>query len=111
MSFIDVVVEARGLGCSKYFEEYARTAAKGGDSGSGRLYIAAKDAALARDLARHASLDLPILASTADAFAAAMEAGWAEAELTAVSRIIERRSRGSENGEGSRGGPFPTPGR
>ena len=101
MSFIDVVVEARGLGCSKYFEEYARTAAQGSDSGSGRLYIGAKDAALARDLARHASLDLPILAATADAFAAAMEAGWAQAEFTAVSRIIERRSK---NSEGSRGG-------
>ena len=92
MTFIDVVVEARGIGCSKYFEDYARLAAEGRDSGSGRLYIGAKDAALARDLARQASLGLPILEAAADAFAAAMEAGWAEEEFTAVSRIIERRA-------------------
>ena len=92
MTFIDVVVEAGGLGCSKYVEDYARPAAQDSDSGSGRLYIAAKDAALARDLARRASLGLPILEASADAFAAAMEAGWAEEEFTAVSRIIERRA-------------------
>ena len=92
MTFIDVVVEAGGIGCSKYFEDYARPAAEGSDSGSGRLYIGAKDAALARDLARQASLGLPILEAAADAFSAAMEAGWAEEEFTAVSRIIERRA-------------------
>ena len=92
MTFIDVVVEAGGIGCSKYFEDYARPAAEGSDSGSGRLYIGAKDAALARDLARQASLGLPILEASADAFSAAMEAGWAEEEFTAVSRIIERRA-------------------
>ena len=93
MTFIDVVVEARGIGLSKYFEDYARHAAQGSDSGSGRLYIGAKDAALARDLAREASLGLPILEAAADAFAAAMEAGLAEEEVTAVSRIIESRAR------------------
>ena len=92
MTFIDVVVEAGGIGCSKYFEDYARPAAEGSDSGSGRLYIGAKDAALARDLARQALLGLPILEAAADAFSAAMEAGWAEEEFTAVSRIIERRA-------------------
>ena len=94
MTFIDIVVEARGIGLSKYFEDYARHAAEGSDSGSGRLYIGAKDAALARDLARGASLGLPIVEAAADAFAAAMEAGLAEEEFTAVSRIIERRARG-----------------
>ena len=93
-TFIDVVVEARGIGLSKYFEDYARHAAEGSDSGSGRLYIGAKDAALARDLARQASLGLPIVEAAADAFAAAMEAGLAEEEVTAVSRIIESRARG-----------------
>ena len=93
MTFIDVVVEARGIGLSKYFEDYARHAAEDNDSGSGRLYIGAKDAALARDLARQASLSLPILEASADAYAAAMEAGWAEEEFTAVSRIIARRAR------------------
>ena len=93
MTFIDVVVEARGIGLSKYFQDYARHAAEGSDSGSGRLHIGAKDAALARDLARKASLGLPILEAAADAFAAAMEAGWAEEEFTAVSRIIERRGK------------------
>ena len=92
MTFIDVVVEARGIGCSKYFEDYARPAAEGVDSGSGRLYIAAKDAALARDLARRASLGLPILEAAADAFAAAMESGWGEEEFTAVTRVMERRA-------------------
>ncbi len=94
MTFIDIVVEARGIGLSKYFEDYARHAAQGSDSGSGRLYIGAKDAALASGLARQASLGLPILEAAADAFAAAMEAGWAEEEFTAVSRIIERRAGG-----------------
>ena len=102
MTFIDVVIEARGLGCSKFVEDYARHAAAGSDSGSGRLYIAAKDAALARDLARQASIDLPILEASADAFAAAMEAGLAEEEFTAVSRIIAKRARdgGPRRGEG-----------
>ena len=95
MAFIDVVVEARGIGLSRYFEDYARHAAQGSDSGSGRLYIGAKDAALARDLARRTSLGLPILEAAADAFAAAMEAGLAEEEVTAVSRIIESRARGA----------------
>ena len=104
MTFIDIVVEAGGIGCSKYFEDYARTAATGGDSGSGRLYIGAKDAALARDLARQASLDLPTLEAAADAFAAALEAGWAEEEFTAVTRIIERRSKSRPDGNGKRGG-------
>ena len=93
MTFIDVVVEARGIGLSTYFEDFARNAARGSDSGSGRLYIGAKDAALARDLAREASLSLPILESSADAYAAAMEAGWAEEEFTAVTRIIARRAK------------------
>lgn len=93
MTFIDVVIEARGIGLSRYFEDYARHAAQGRDSGSGRLHIGAKDAALARDLARQASLDLPILEASADAFAAAMEAGWGEEEFTAVSRIIESRAK------------------
>ena len=95
MTFIDVVVEARGIGLSRYFEDYARHAAQGSDSGSGRLYIGAKDAALARDLAQQVSLGLPILEAAADAFAAAMEAGLAEEEVTAVSRIIENRARGA----------------
>ena len=98
MRFIDVVVEARGIGCSKYFEDYAKPAAEGTDSGSGRLYIAAKDAALARDLAREACLALPILEAAADAFAAAMEAGWGEEEFTAVSRLIETRAGEGECG-------------
>lgn len=97
-AFIDVVVEARGLGCSRYFEVYARPAARGSDSGGGRLYVGAKDAALARDLARRASLELPVLEAAADAFAAAMEAGLAEEEFTAVSRIIERRARTGRSG-------------
>ena len=92
-TFIDVVIEARGIGLSKYFADYARHAAQGSDSGSGRLYIGAKDAALASDLARQASLHLPILEAAADAFAAAMAAGLAEEEFTAVSRIIERRAK------------------
>ena len=103
-TFIDIVIEAGGTGRSKYFEDYAHTAAKGGDSGSGRLYIGAKDAALARDLARQASLDLPILEAAADVFAAALEAGWGEEEFTAVSRVIERRANRSPNREGGRGG-------
>ena len=108
MTFIDLVVEARGIGFSKYFEEYARHAAQESDSGSGRLYIGAKDAALARDLAREASLGLPILEAAADAFAAAMEAGLAEEEFTAVSRIIERRAK--EAGLGPRRAEFGQPG-
>ena len=99
-AFVDVVIEARGLGCSQYFEAYARTAAEGRDSGGGRLYIGAKDAALARDLARQASLELPVLEAAAAAFAAAMEAGMADEEFTAVSRVIERRAVTGRAGSG-----------
>ena len=99
-AFVDVVIEARGLGCSQYVEAYARTAAQGRDSGGGRLYIGAKDAALARDLAREASLDLPVLEAAADVFAAAMKAGLADEEFTAVSRVIERRAITGRTGSG-----------
>ena len=101
-AFIDVVIEARGLGYSQYFEAYARSAAQGNDSGGGRLYIGAKDSALARDIAREASLELPVLEATANAFAVAMEAGLAEEEFTAVSRVIERRKTRDRSGLGEK---------
>ena len=100
--FIDVVIEAGGLGCSKYFEAYALPAAQGTDSGGGRLHIGAKDAALARDLARQMSLDLPILEAAADAFAAAMDAGWAGGGVHR--RITNHRATGAGRWSSVQGG-------
>ena len=72
----------------------------GGDSGSGRLYIGAKDAAQARDLARRASLELPVLEAAETAGAVP---GWSDGNLAhicadrlhgrSMSRIDERPSR------------------
>lgn len=94
MAFVDVVKEAgksRGIGYSMFFDLHARDIAMGQEQGAGRLYIAAKDAHLARDFARALGYQAPMLAEADRMFAAAVDAGLADREFTAVARMIEAR--------------------
>lgn len=91
-AFIEVVKNGRGIGASRYFELYAAGVAAARDDGWGRLYIAAKDTdALTRETAA-AGLDLPFFAATDAEYRKAVEAGLADAEFTAVSRMLEMRN-------------------
>ncbi|MFN0162848.1 MAG: NAD(P)-dependent oxidoreductase [Burkholderiales bacterium] len=91
-AFIEVVKEGRGIGASRYFELYAAGVAAARDDGWGRLYIAAKDTdALTRETTA-AGLDLPFFAATDAEYHKAVEAGLADAEFTAVSRMLEARN-------------------
>lgn len=90
-TFVEVVQEARALSWSVYIDRYAKAAATGTDSGGGRLAIGAKDSAMLLELARAHKLEAPILRETARVFEAALGAGLAKEEFTAVSRVIEQR--------------------
>lgn len=94
-AFIDVVKHGGGIGWSKYFDLHASGVAAARDEGWGRLYIAAKDTeALSLETAA-AGLDLPLFEAAANDYRAAVAAGLADAEFTAVSRILEERNRKS----------------
>ena len=94
-AFIDVVKNGGGIGWSKYFDLHASGVAAGRDEGWGRLYIGAKDTeALSHETAA-AGLDLPLFEAAANDYRAAMAAGLADAEFTAVSRVLEERNRKS----------------
>ncbi|MBL8382939.1 MAG: NAD(P)-dependent oxidoreductase [Burkholderiales bacterium] len=91
-AFIEVVKQGGGIGWSKYFDLHAAGVAAARDEGWGRLYIAAKDTdALSRETAA-AGLDLPIFAATDAEYRKAVDAGLAEAEFTAVARMLEVRN-------------------
>ena len=92
-TFIDLVGQARGLGLSVFFERYATALATGEKTNAGLLPISAKDTALARGLAHEVGLPAPILEETAAVFQEAMENGWADEELTVVSRIARQRGK------------------
>lgn len=70
---------------------HAEDIARGQEQGAGRLYIAAKDAHLAHDLAISVGFDAPLLAEADRAFAAGMAAGLGDREYTAVMKIVEQR--------------------
>ena len=90
-SFISLVMEARALGLSMFFERYAEALVTGEKTNAGLLPVSAKDAKLARDLAHHVGLPAPILEETAAVFQEAMDKGWADEELTIMSRIARGR--------------------
>lgn len=91
-AFIDVVKQGGGIGWSKYFDLHAADVAAARDGGWARLYIAAKDTeALARETAA-AGLDLPLFEAAASDYREAVAAGLANAEYTAVSRVLEERN-------------------
>jgi 3-hydroxyisobutyrate dehydrogenase-like beta-hydroxyacid dehydrogenase len=59
----------------------------------GQFYIGAKDAGLAAALARAQGLDLPLFAASESAWREGMAAGLASADVSAVARVIETRTK------------------
>jgi 3-hydroxyisobutyrate dehydrogenase-like beta-hydroxyacid dehydrogenase len=93
-AFVDVVEEAgrsRGIGWSMFFHLHARDIASGRERNAARLHIAAKDAHLAHEFAQALGYDAPLIDEADRAFAAAMAAGFARHEFTAVARVVARR--------------------
>jgi 3-hydroxyisobutyrate dehydrogenase-like beta-hydroxyacid dehydrogenase len=90
-AFIAVVRECDGIGNSAYFGRFAGHVAGGKDGGGGRLAIAAKDIALAGQMAASLGVELPLLSETARAYGEAKAAGLSGHEDTEVARVIERR--------------------
>jgi 3-hydroxyisobutyrate dehydrogenase/2-hydroxy-3-oxopropionate reductase len=95
LTFIEIVREAaksRGVGYSTFFDMHAEDIVRGREQGAGRLYIAAKDAHLAHDLAKSMGFAAPLLAEADRTFAAGMAAGLGDHEYTAIIRIVEQRA-------------------
>jgi 3-hydroxyisobutyrate dehydrogenase-like beta-hydroxyacid dehydrogenase len=90
--FAEIVNEAGGIGGSTYFKEHAADVAQARESGSGRLYIAAKDIHLLMEMAREANLPLPVLAATEHIYAEAIDSDLASEEYTAIWRVLEQRA-------------------
>ena len=90
-SFIGLVMEAKGLGLSVFFERYAKALVTGEKTNAGLLPVSAKDTQLARDLAHHVGLPAPILEEAAAVFQEAMDKGRADEEMAIVSRIARGR--------------------
>jgi 3-hydroxyisobutyrate dehydrogenase-like beta-hydroxyacid dehydrogenase len=55
----------------------------------GKLYIGAKDAGLAAALAEEQDLELPLFRRSDAVFRAAIAAGLAELDISAIARVIE----------------------
>lgn len=90
-TFIELVKEANALGLSVFFQRYATALVTGEKTQAGLIPIAAKDTSLACALAHEVGLPAPILEETAALFKEAKDKGWAEEELTVVSRIARGR--------------------
>lgn len=93
-AFVEIVRESpksRGIGYSTFFGMHAADIVHGRRSGAGKLYIAAKDTALACSLGASVTYPTPLLDVAAAAFDEAVRAGWGEREFTAVAEVIEHR--------------------
>ncbi len=93
-AFVDIVRQSAhsgGIGYSMFFDMYATDIVNRRASGTGKLYIAAKDTALARELGAGQHYPTPLLDVAWAAFDEALQAGWGEREFTAVAEVIERR--------------------
>lgn len=83
-TFIEVVRECRGIGLSSVFDRFAEDMTARRDSGEGRLRIAAKDSATAAGLAARHGVAAPVLATAADRYRKAAEAGMGERQFTDI---------------------------
>jgi len=95
--FINLVKNIRGLGLSVYFERFAEAIISGEKTQAPFLPPAAKDAALAMDLAHGVDLPAPMLEESAAVHREAMERGWSAEEMTVVSRIARGRKLSDAN--------------
>lgn len=88
-AFIDVVGAGGGMAATPLFRAKAPMMRQSPAEAVGKLYIGAKDAALAADLAAERGLDLPLFARSSDVYRAAIEAGLADQDISAIARVIE----------------------
>ncbi len=91
--FIDVVGAGGGMAATPLFRAKAPLMRDAQAKAVGQFYIGAKDAALAAALAESRRLDLPLFAASDDAWREGMGAGLANADVSAVARVIEARTR------------------
>jgi 3-hydroxyisobutyrate dehydrogenase-like beta-hydroxyacid dehydrogenase len=88
-AFIDVVGAGGGMAATPLFRAKAPMMRQVPADAVGKLYIGAKDAALAADLAAERGLDLPLFTRSRDVYRAAIEAGLAEQDISAIAQVIE----------------------
>jgi 3-hydroxyisobutyrate dehydrogenase-like beta-hydroxyacid dehydrogenase len=88
-AFIDVVGEGGGMAATPLFRAKAPAMRDPNASAVGKLYIGAKDAALAAGLAEAEGLDLPLFRRSESVYRAAIAAGLAERDISAIVRVIE----------------------
>jgi 2-hydroxy-3-oxopropionate reductase len=88
-AFIDVVGEGGGMAATPLFRAKAPAMRDREAAAVGKLYIGAKDAALAAGLARDQGLDLPLFARADAVYRAAIAAGLAEGDVSAIARVVE----------------------
>ncbi|MEZ5864042.1 MAG: NAD(P)-dependent oxidoreductase [Geminicoccaceae bacterium] len=91
--FIDVVGAGGGMAATPLFRTKAPLMRDPKAKAVGQFYIGAKDAGLAAALAAAQGLDLPLFAASDSAWREGMAAGLANADVSAVARVIEARTR------------------
>lgn len=88
-AFIDVVGEGGGMAATPLFRAKAPAMRDPDAAVVGKLYIGAKDAALAAGLARDNGLELPLFQRADAVYRAAIAAGLAERDISAIARMVE----------------------
>jgi 3-hydroxyisobutyrate dehydrogenase-like beta-hydroxyacid dehydrogenase len=91
-AFIDVVGEGGGMAATPLFRAKAPAMREPDAAAVGKLYIGAKDAALAAGLAEAEGLELPLFARAEAVYRAAITAGLAEGDVSAIARVIEAQT-------------------
>lgn len=91
--FIDVVGAGGGMAATPLFRTKAPLMRDAQAKAVGQFYIGAKDAGLAAALAEAQGLDLPLFAASDSAWREGMAAGLAMADVSAIARVIETRTR------------------
>jgi 3-hydroxyisobutyrate dehydrogenase-like beta-hydroxyacid dehydrogenase len=88
-AFIDVVGAGGGMAATPLFRAKAPLMRQRAAEAVGKLYIGAKDAGLAAALAEEQDLELPLFRRSDAVFRAAIAAGLAELDISAIARVIE----------------------
>ncbi len=91
-AFIEVVGEGGGMAATPLFRAKAPAMRDPDAPAVGKLYIGAKDAALAAGLAEAEGLDLPLFRRSEAVYEAAITAGLAERDVSAIARVIEAQT-------------------
>ncbi|MDJ0956687.1 MAG: NAD(P)-dependent oxidoreductase [Arenicellales bacterium] len=89
-AFYDVVCNGGGFAYSRYLEKRTPRMRAGDFSPLFMLDLMAKDAGLARDLAREVSMATPLLDRVLETFDLAQKAGYGREDFSAVARVYEK---------------------